>query len=79
MAAMTSLPAALFGGLDRSVRKGSRADLVIWSGDPLDVNSAADTVIIGGKVDSMQSRQTYLLQRYLPEEPGQGRAYINPQ
>jgi imidazolonepropionase-like amidohydrolase len=79
MAAITSLPAALFGGFDRSVRKGSRADLVIWSGDPLDVNSAADTVIIGGKVDSMQSRQTYLLQRYLPEEPGQGRAYINPQ
>ena len=79
MAAMTSLPASLFGGLDRSLQRGSRADLVIWSGDPLDVNSAADTVIIGGKVDTMQSRQTYLLQRYLPEEPGRGRAYINPQ
>ena len=41
MAAMTSLPAEIFGGKPRMVAPGLRADLVIWSGDPLDVNSAA--------------------------------------
>jgi hypothetical protein len=60
------------------IAPGLRADLVIWSGDPLDVNSAADQVIINGVPDSMQSRQTELLERYLPEEAGLGRAYINP-
>lgn len=79
LAAMTTLPARIFGGSDRSLERGARADLVIWSGDPLDVNAAADAVIIGGKVDTMQSRQTQLLQRYLPEDPGMGRAYINPE
>jgi imidazolonepropionase-like amidohydrolase len=76
--AMTSLPAEVFGGKPRMIAPGLRADLVIWSGDPLDVNSAADQVIINGVPDSMQSRQTELLERYLPEEAGLGRAYINP-
>tara|TARA_Y100000385_G_scaffold53362_1_gene50778 strand:- start:1917 stop:3152 length:1236 start_codon:yes stop_codon:yes gene_type:complete len=78
LAAMTSIPASLFGGIERSLESGSRADLVIWSGDPLDVTSAADSVIIGGQLDTMQSRQTKLLQRYLSEKPNKGRAYINP-
>jgi hypothetical protein len=51
---------------------------VIWSGDPLEVTSAADQVIIDGKLDPMTSRQTELLKRYLPTDPGLGRAYINP-
>lgn len=79
LAAMTTLPARIFGGADRSLQQGSRADLVIWSGDPLDVNAAADMVIIGGELDKMQSRQTMLLRRYLPEDPGTSRAYITPQ
>ena len=76
--AMTSLPAAVFGGAERALVPGARADVVVWSGDPLDVNAAADQVIIGGQLDSMQSRQTQLLQRYLPVDAGMGRAYINP-
>ena len=51
---------------------------MIWSGDPLDVSSAADQVIMGGKLDPMTSRQTELLKRYLPTEVGLGRAYISP-
>ena len=78
IAAMTSLPAEIFGGKPRMIAPGLRADLVIWSGDPLDVNSAADQVIIGGIPDSMKSRQTQLPERYLPEDAGLGRAYINP-
>lgn len=76
--AITSLPAEVFGGKPRMIAPGLQADLVIWSGDPLDVNSAADQVIIGGVLDSMKSRQTQLLERYLPADAGLGRAYINP-
>ena len=78
LAAMTSLPAEIFGGKPRMIAPGLRADVVIWSGDPLDVNSAADQVIIDGKLDPMTSRQTELLKRYLPTDAGLGRAYINP-
>ena len=78
MAAMTSLPAEIFGGRPRKVAPGLAADLVIWDGDPFDVNSAADQVILDGHLDPMTSRQTQLLQRYLPMEAGLGRAYINP-
>ena len=78
MAAMTSLPAEIFGGRPRMVAPGLAADLVIWGGDPFDVNSAADQVILDGQLDPMTSRQTQLLQRYLPVEAGLGRAYINP-
>ena len=78
IAAMTSLPAEIFGGKPRMIAPGLRADVVIWSGDPLDVSSAADQVIIDGKLDPMTSRQTELLKRYLPTDAGLGRAYINP-
>jgi len=78
MAAMTSEPAAVFGGQQREIATGRLADLVVWSGDPLDVNAAADVVIAGGIPDPMTSRQTQLLQRYLPEDAGLGRAYIRP-
>jgi hypothetical protein len=78
IAAMTSKPAEIFGGKPRMIALGLRADVVIWSGDPLDVSSAADQVIIGGKLDPMTSRQTKLLKRYQPTDAGLGRAYINP-
>ena len=76
--AMTSLPAEIFGGTPKMIAPGLAADLVIWSGDPLEVTSAADHVILSGKLDPMRSRQTELLQRYLPEDAGMGRAYIMP-
>ena len=76
--AMTSLPAEIFGGTPKMIAPGLAADLVIWSGDPLEVTSAADHVILSGKLDPMRSRQTELLQRYLPEDAGMGRAYIKP-
>jgi len=78
ISAITSLPAAVFGGAPRLLAPGLNADLVIWSGDPLEVDSAADQVIIDGKLDPMTSRQTQLLQRYLPTEAGLGRAYVRP-
>jgi imidazolonepropionase-like amidohydrolase len=49
--ALTVNPAARLG-LDAvgSLAEGKDADVVIWSGDPLDVNSRAEQVLIGGRV-----------------------------
>lgn len=75
--AMTTAPSRIFGGRSRSLEVGNRADLVIWSGDPLEVTSYATSVMLDGEVTSMETRQSKLLERYLPEEAGLGRAYIN--
>jgi hypothetical protein len=40
---------------------------VLWSGDALDVTSFAEQVWIGGKSQSMRSRQTELRDRYRPK------------
>ena len=56
----------------------STADLVIWSGDPLEETSAADQVIIAGKIIEMVSSQTLWWDRYLPVNPEMPRAYIKP-
>ena len=75
--AMTTAPSRIFGGRSRSLEVGNRADLVIWSGDPLEVTSYATTVMLDGEVTSMETRQSKLLERYLPEDAGLGRAYLN--
>jgi hypothetical protein len=79
--AMTVNPATIFelGPGHGTLQEGSRADLVIWSGDPLEVTSAADQVVINGKVVPMVSRQTLLRDRYLAPDPELPRAYIRPQ
>ena len=66
------------GALVARVEPGSPADLVIWSGDPLDVTSAADQVVVGGRAVPMVSRQTLLRDRYLGQQPEMPRAYVKP-
>jgi len=80
LAALTVNPARIFGLEDGAgaLRPGSPADLVVWSGDPLEVTSAADQVIVGGRLVPMVSRQTLLRDRYLDPEPEMPRAYIKP-
>lgn len=78
MNAMTTGPAHFFGGTKRSLDRGAVGDLVIWSGDPLEVNTYAEQVVIGGKLDSMQSRQTKLRDRYFKPDPELGPAYAKP-
>jgi imidazolonepropionase-like amidohydrolase len=50
LSALTENPAAMLGLDDRVGRlaPGLDADVVVWSGDPLDVNSRAELVLIGG-------------------------------
>lgn len=79
MAAMTTVPAAIFG-VDNSgtIERGSTADLVIWDGDPLEITSAPVAVFIDGEVQSLESRQTKLRDRYLElDESEKPLAYKN--
>ncbi len=79
MAAMTTVPAEIFG-VDNSgtIARGSTADLVIWDGDPLEVASAPIAVFIDGEVQSLESRQTKLRDRYLElDESEKPLAYKN--
>jgi imidazolonepropionase-like amidohydrolase len=67
LAAITRNPAEIFGvtAANGSLARGRPADLVLWSGDPLEVTTLADRVFIQGVAQSMQSRQTELRDRYL--------------
>ena len=66
LAAITLAPARAFGADDRygSLEVGKVADVVVWSGDPLDFSSRAERVFIGGMEVPHTSRQTELLDRY---------------
>jgi imidazolonepropionase-like amidohydrolase len=67
LAALTAGPADIFGiGADHGrIEKGQVADLVLWSGDPLEVTTVAEQVWIAGNPVAMRSRQTELRDRYL--------------
>jgi imidazolonepropionase-like amidohydrolase len=65
LASLTTAPAAMHGLRGRgTVEKGAIADVVVWSGDPLELMTAAEVVIIGGVVQPNVSHQTLLLDRY---------------
>jgi len=66
LAMITSRPAEIIGMGDEigSLAAGRRADVVIWSGDPLEASSAAEHVYIDGVEQPLQTHQTRLLDRY---------------
>jgi imidazolonepropionase-like amidohydrolase len=66
LAMITSRPAQAIGmgGEIGSLAPGRRADVVIWSGDPLEGTSAAEQVFIDGVRQPLQTHQTRLLDRY---------------
>ena len=65
-AMITSRPAEALGlgGQIGRLAPGEHADIVIWSGDPLEVTSAAEQVFIDGVKQPMETHQTRLLERY---------------
>ena len=83
LAGLTTVPAAALGvggEIGNSIAVGQRADLVLWSGDPLDVANVARQVWLDGRAIPMRSRQTELRDRYLhsampPEAGGLPRTY----
>ena len=76
LAALTANPAQIFGLPGGRIEVGAPADVVLWSGDPLEVTESADQVILGGKLQAMESRQTRLRDRYLARNPKLPRAYL---
>ena len=77
LAALTRVPAETLGVADQlgSIAVGRRADLVLWSGDPLEVSTVATQVWLDGEAQPMRSRQTELRDRYLRGANGLPRAY----
>lgn len=64
--AITSGPAKAIGmgGQIGSLTPGAHADVVIWSGDPLDPRTAAEAVYIDGVQQPLENHQSRLLERY---------------
>lgn len=65
-AMITSRPAEVVGLGNEigSLAAGRRADVVIWSGDPLELSSAPEAVWIDGVVQPLDNHQTRLRDRY---------------
>jgi imidazolonepropionase-like amidohydrolase len=77
LAGITSAPAKALG-VDAqvgSIEIGKSADLVLWTGDPLDVASTATAMWLQGRETPLVSRQTLLRDRYLAPANGMPRAY----
>lgn len=77
LAGLTRVPAETLGvaGELGTIEVGKRADLVLWSGDPLEVSSVAEQVWFDGRAIPMRSRQTELRDRYLRADGALPRAY----
>ncbi len=73
-ASISRTPAEIFGLSNMGVLKeGATADVVVWSGDPLELATHPDQVIIRGVPQSLESRQTQLARRY---QPGRDRTQL---
>lgn len=72
IAAITVNPARIFGeaGQFGELKAGAAADVVVWSGDPLEPLSQAEAVYVAGQEQPMTSRQNMLRDRY--SNGGQG-------
>lgn len=75
--AITINPARIFG-VDQtfgSLEVGKDADVVIWSGDPLEPLTRAEQVFVKGEAMPMTSRQHQLRDRYMPRDTPYPPAY----
>ncbi|MBT0588036.1 amidohydrolase family protein [Alteromonas oceanisediminis] len=73
-------PAIIYGVSDRmgSIESGKMANIVVWSGDPLEVTEAAEQVWINGEPTEMTSRQIKLRDRYLQLNQAKTQPYVRP-
>jgi imidazolonepropionase-like amidohydrolase len=66
IAAITSIPAEIYGMLDAGrLRPGAIANLVLWNGDPLELDTWPLDVYVRGARSELRSRQELLTERYL--------------
>ena len=66
LAAITVNPARIFGmaGQFGELRSGAAADVVVWSGDPLEPLSQPSAIFINGQEQALTSRSLLLRDRY---------------
>ncbi|WP_068546242.1 amidohydrolase family protein [Thalassotalea crassostreae] len=78
--ALTTVPAKIYGIDDQygSLKPGMKADIVVWSGDPLEVTVSPTNVIINGDEVPLESRQTKLRDRYLKIDKEKPQQYTRP-
>lgn len=78
--AVTLTPAEIYGVSDRygSLSPGRVANVVVWSGDPLELSTRAETVLVRGRVMPDWSRQKELLERYRALDDAPRPAYDVP-
>jgi imidazolonepropionase-like amidohydrolase len=64
--AVTAVPAQIWGIADRygTLEVGKDADIVVWSGDPFELSTAAEHVFIKGRQMPDMTRQKLLLEKY---------------
>jgi imidazolonepropionase-like amidohydrolase len=64
--ALTINPARLWGIADHygTLEVGKAADVVVWSGDPLELTTIVENVFIDGREMSKETRQEQLFRRY---------------
>jgi imidazolonepropionase-like amidohydrolase len=77
-AAISSVPAAIsgMGGKAGVLKPGALGDVVIWTGDPLEVGSVPTKVFIGGVEQDLTNHQTRLRDRYIDlDESDRPKAY----
>ncbi|QBY04614.1 amidohydrolase [Thalassotalea sp. HSM 43] len=80
LASLTTVPAEIYGMADKlgQIKAGMQADVVVWSGDPLEVMEAPTNVIINGEEIELESRQTKLRDRYLNLDKEKPQQYTRP-
>ena len=70
IAAMTTNPTSVFNAnLNTDIKVGAIANLVLWGGDPLEMTSEAELVMINGEQIAMASRSLQLRDRYFKAAP----------
>jgi imidazolonepropionase-like amidohydrolase len=67
LASITITPAKIFGMADRigSLEPGKDADIVVWSGDPLEPLSAPTAILVKGVEEPLRDRDLDLRDRYM--------------
>ena len=73
--AMTSNVADAFNLSSGVIAEGYPADIVLWSGDPLEISTKVDSMWINGEAVGTESRQDKLRDRYISKE-NKPRGYI---
>ncbi|HEY0809157.1 MAG TPA: amidohydrolase family protein, partial [Longimicrobiales bacterium] len=76
--AITLNPARVWGIADRygTLEVGKDADVVVWSGDPLELTTTVEHVFINGREMSKETRQRMLFDRYRRVGGAMPEAYI---